>query len=100
MSQVQALWDNPTIEDSELHALCRMVPQAFPHVRHPDISLLGDIRPTEDDSTGLTPVESAISTASAMERVILGLIESMLCALGPGREFSITVSIQAWGILS
>ena len=34
-----------------------------------------------------------------MERAILGPIESMLRALGPGREFSITVSMQAWGLL-
>lgn len=101
MSQVQVPWDDLTTENSELHRLCRMVPQAFPHVLHLNISLLGDIRPTGDNYTclGLTPVESAMSRASAMERVILGPIESMLRALGPGREFSITVSMKAWGFL-
>lgn len=99
MSQVQVLWDDPTTEDAELHALYRMVPRAFPRVLHLDISLLGDTRPTGDDYTGLTPVESMISRASAMERVILVPVESMLRALGPGRELSITVSVQAWGIL-
>ncbi|KFY81649.1 hypothetical protein V500_11226 [Pseudogymnoascus sp. VKM F-4518 (FW-2643)] len=98
-SRIKVLWDNPTTEDSELHDLCRMVPQAFPHVLRLDITLLCDIRPIGDDFTRLSLPEARELTVSAMERVILGPVESMLRALGPGREFSITVPMLAWIML-
>lgn len=39
-------------------------------------------------------------TASAMERDILGPVESILRTLGPGRGFSITIPIETWDIIS
>ncbi|OBT83116.1 hypothetical protein VE02_08071 [Pseudogymnoascus sp. 03VT05] len=104
-SQLKVLWDDPTTEDSELHALCRMVPQAFPHVLHLDITILCDIRPTGDDFPDITWATRGVRartlklSALAMEHSIFGPIEIMIRTLGPGREFSITIPMPAWEIL-
>lgn len=95
-----SLWKNPTKEDSELHALCRMAKEAFPGAFHLDISLLGNIKPAPDSFLGPTRADTLMLTASAIESVILGPVESILRALGPGREFSITIPIEAWDIIS
>ncbi|KFZ01922.1 hypothetical protein V501_09715 [Pseudogymnoascus sp. VKM F-4519 (FW-2642)] len=105
-SQLQVLWDDPTTEDSELHALCRMVPQAFPNVLRLDITIICDIRPTGDDFPDITWATRRVRartlklSALAMEHSIFGPIERMLRTLGPGREFSITISMRAWEILA
>ncbi|OBT97676.1 hypothetical protein VE01_04594 [Pseudogymnoascus verrucosus] len=105
-SQLRVLWDDPTTEDSELHALCRMVPQAFPNVLRLDITIICDIRPTGDDFPDITWATRRVRartlklSALAMEHSIFGPIERMLRTLGPGREFSITISMCAWEILA
>lgn len=102
---LRALQEDPTREDSELHALCRMVPQAFPRVLSLDIAILCDIRPTGDDfpetrwaTRGVRARTLKLSTL-AIERSILGPFENMLRTLGPTREFSITIPMLAWSIL-
>ncbi|KAL5353303.1 hypothetical protein ACLOAV_001339 [Pseudogymnoascus australis] len=102
---LRALQEDPTREDSELHALCRMVPQAFPRVLSLDIAILCDIRPTGDDfpdtrwaTRGVRARTLKLSTL-AIEQSILGPFENMLRTLGPAREFSITIPMLAWSIL-
>ncbi|OBT68352.1 hypothetical protein VE03_02958 [Pseudogymnoascus sp. 23342-1-I1] len=102
---LQALQEDPTKEDSEFHALCRMVPQAFPNVLHLDIAILCDIRPIGDDFPDIRWATRGVRartlklSALAMEHSILGPFENMLRTLGPGREFSITIPMGSWRIL-
>ncbi|KFY37033.1 hypothetical protein V494_04900 [Pseudogymnoascus sp. VKM F-4513 (FW-928)] len=103
--QGEVFGENLTGEDTELHALCRMVPEAFPHVTNLNITILSYIKPTGDDFPDITwatrLVRARVKKLSALtiERSILSPIETMLRTLGPGRGFSITVGMSAWGIL-
>jgi len=85
------LYTDPSMENSPLHQLCRMIPLAFPNIRYLYISLecfIGPQNPNQFPDTIL-----------ATEEIVLGPIEDMIRTLGPGRECSIAIQGGAWTVL-
>lgn len=86
MYALQDLWADPTTTDSELHALCRVVPESFPNVRQLDIVL----------DCFVSPPEELGEPIPIVERLVLGPIEDMLRVLGPGREYKVYIQMDVW----
>ncbi|KFY47842.1 hypothetical protein V495_01787 [Pseudogymnoascus sp. VKM F-4514 (FW-929)] len=96
-SSTQPLWANHTkigraSRESVLHTLCQMVPQALPHVRQVTISLECIVEETHKFAG---PTESRLIP----DPPILGPIEDMIRALGPGREFNVAIQLRLWNVL-
>ncbi len=83
---LRGVWADPPTNDSKLHALCRMVPEAFPNVCQLYIWL----------DCFIIPPERHGDPMSEVERFILRPVEDMLRILGPGRELSISIQIILW----
>lgn len=86
MYALQDLWADPTTTDSELHTLCRVVPESFPNVRQLDIVL----------DCFVSPPEELGEPIPIVERLVLGPIEDMLRVLGPGREYKVYIKMEVW----
>lgn len=74
---------------SPIHTLCQMVPQALPHVRQLTIFLGSSISQSRDTHSADFP-----------DPAILDPIEDMIRALGPGREFNVSIELGTWHTLT
>lgn len=89
------LWMDPTRQDTTLHYLCTMLPEAFPHLRRLYISFQCWVDPPfpkrDGDGDGISDVEA----------VVLGPVERMLRVLGParGKEFNVAIQRTGWYVL-
>lgn len=91
LSRIQSLeiiWKGRTRVEgtsSPIHSLCQMVPQALPHVRQLAIFFRSSIGETR-----------GIHFADFPDPAMVGPIEDMIRALGPGREFNVSIELSAW----
>lgn len=91
---VAPLWRDPTRQDSPLHRLCDLLPEACPYLANLYISFQCWLTPgsTRGDSN---------DSISEMETIFLGPVERMLRAFGPakGKEFNVAIQVGAWNVL-
>ncbi|KAI2601957.1 hypothetical protein GGR54DRAFT_626261 [Hypoxylon sp. NC1633] len=93
----EPLWTKPdACKSLPLPSLCRMIPETFPSLQHLYISLQRPIAPL--DTFGSTPLQprELEECLSRMKLVILGPVEDLVRALGPGRDINIAVQRGAW----
>ncbi|KFY47460.1 hypothetical protein V496_10631 [Pseudogymnoascus sp. VKM F-4515 (FW-2607)] len=92
LSRIQSLeiiWKGRTRVEgtsSPIHSLCQMVPQALPHVRQLAIFFRSSIGETR-----------GIHFADFPDPAMVGPIEDMIRALGPGREFNVSIELRLSG---
>lgn len=92
---VKPLWDDPTKQDTALHALCTTLTETFPHLCKLYISFQCWLSPGVPRSGGDG------DAISEMETIFLGPVEQMLRALGPrpDKEFRVAIQRGAWVVL-
>lgn len=85
---------NKSEEKTSFHALCEQLPATFPRLRHLYVALQADV------PQHFTYYPDDI--IPDVERVVLGPVEDLFCALGvgEGKEFELAIQMGGWRLLA